>query len=92
MTDVSKWIFNFHSYLPIYFDVCFCTEAFEILGQESAREVDVQGLQYPYLLPCHPDINCGVVVEHPQGFSIILPSNFVRRHRLMMMRSNGIIV
>jgi hypothetical protein len=38
---------NFNSYLPIYFDVCFSTEAFDIFGWESAGEVDVQGLMYP---------------------------------------------
>ncbi len=41
--------FYFKSYAPIYFDVCFPAEAFEMLGRESAGEVDVQGLQYPYL-------------------------------------------
>jgi hypothetical protein len=42
--------------------------------------------------PSHQHIKCGVVVEHPQWFSIILPSGFVREHGLMMMRCTGIIV
>ncbi len=38
-----------------FFYVCFSTEAFEILGWESAWEVDVRDLQYPYLsmFICH---------------------------------------
>ncbi len=42
--------------------------------------------------PSHPNINCGVVVEYLGGFSILLPSNFVRGHRLMRRTRNGIIV
>jgi hypothetical protein len=42
--------------------------------------------------PSHQDVKCGVVVEHPRWFSIILPSGFVRGHGLMMMRCTGIIV
>jgi hypothetical protein len=32
--NASNCIFIFNPYIPIYFDVCFSAEAFEILGRE----------------------------------------------------------
>jgi hypothetical protein len=79
-----RWQFDYGSSTPLTAEICPKMHSTKQSRCSFARPNPTN--------PSHQDIECAVVVEHLQGFSIILPSGFIRGHGLMMMGYIRVIV